>query len=812
MSRRGGRIALAAMSSFAATIACVPSRAADSLAEVVVEARRRTETLRELPLAVDVLDRRTLESSGIRDLYGVAAQAPGLYFESLWGGFGSAPVMRAQSQPTFGGDNVGVFVDGVYQANRFGMDVEPLDLERIEVVRGPQSALFGHSSFAGALHFVPRQPRAAPEAGFMLEIDDADSRIAQAHASGALAGERLLARVAVGWRDQGGLERNLAVPRERLGGFERRSAALTLATPAESAWQVSLAARLQTQHSAHPATSVLDWRSYNCGARDAQLAAWSYFCGPVPVATRFAISPGLPDSETDLRQLRLHVGGALGGVNLEADTRWYRSWSLIVRDYDGSPGGELFGVCDERFGCPVPGGPPLAVIRQVAVQSTFRQWPAVEEVGQELRLRGGEGGALEWLLGVTAFRSRDTARTLIGFGAADLAPFERLTALLPATPGLAGPLSSANRARVHDPAQEYVEFLRTDSERRTLALFGAVDWRLRDNLRLRLEARATRERLDVDGRTANFAPGIGRAIDTRHFSDLTPRVGLDLRINPRWMLYGSAAKGTRSGGVNAVPGLVADERQFAPESNWTWELGTRFARDDALWASATLYWIDWTDTQITGLAATPGVTALITRNTAGIATGGIELALDARLAPTLRLQGAFAWSDARYRAGSEDPGSSVFCGISGGNTRSTLCTVGPTRFPVAAGAVAVPYIEGNVTQRAPRLQWNVALAWNPVSPGGHWRPFARADLSHQSDVFDRSINGARFGERTLLDLRAGFEHGPWSIEAWARNVGDQRYVRAMATRLPQFYPVTPRPNDLILGERRRIGIDLRYRR
>jgi iron complex outermembrane receptor protein len=446
------------------------------------------------------------------------------------------------------------------------------------------------------------------------------------------------------------------------------------------------------------------------------------------------------------------------------------------------------------------------------VQSTFRQWPAVEELGQELRVRGGEGREIEWLLGVTGFRSRDTARTLIGFGAGDLAPFERLTALLPATPGLAGPLSFANRALVHDPAHQYTEFLRTDSERRTLAVFGAADWRLRENLRLRLETRVTRERLEVDSRTANFAPSFRRAIDALHFNDVTPRVGLDLRVTPRWLLYASAAKGTRSGGVNAVPGLIADEQRFAPESNWTYELGARVARGDALWASATLFWIDWTDTQITGLSNTPGVTALITRNTASIATGGIELALDARVAPTLRLQGAFAWSDARYRAGSEDPGSGVFCGISGGNTRSTFCNVGPTRFPGAAGAVAVPYIDGNVTQRAPRLQWQLALAWNPAPPRGTWRPFARADLSYQSDVFDRSINGARFGERTLLDLRAGLEHGAWSVEAWARNVGDERYVRAMASRLPQFYPVTPRPNDLILGERRRLGIDLRYRR
>lgn len=794
----------------AATVVA-PAIAAESLAEVVVEARRRSEPLRELPLAADVLDRRSIESAGIVDLYGVAAHAPGLYFESMWGGFGAAPVMRGQSQPTFGGDNVGVFVDGVYQANRVGMDVEPLDLERIEVVRGPQSALFGHSSFAGALHYVPRAPAATPEHGVVLEHDDVDSRAAQAHASGALAGGRLLARIALGWRETGGTERNAADRNELLGGFERRSAALAVTTADESPWRVALSARLQSQRTAPPPTAVLDYRAYNCGARDPQLGTWSYFCGAVPMATQFALSPGLPDSDGEARQARLRVAGSFGGVALESDTTWYRGWSRIVRDFDGTASGESFGVCDERLGCPTPSGPARPVTRLVAVNSIFRQAPVAEELGQELRLRG-DRGALGWMLGMTAFRTREIASTALGFSRGDLQSFERLTALLPATPQLAGPLSNANRALVADPAHEALDFLRTQSERRTLAVFGALDWRPLDNLRLRVEARANRERLDVDSRTANFAPGFGRAIGTLRFDDVTPRFSADLRSASRWLWYVSAAKGARSGGVNAVPGLSADEQRFAPEFNWTYELGARFAGDEALWASATLFWIDWADTQITGFSNSRGVTALITRNTAGIATGGVELALDARPLPQLRAQASLAWTDARYRAGSEDPGSGTFCGLTATSAVSSLCTLGATRFPGAAGPVLVPWIEGNVTQRAPRLQWALALAWEAAVPAASWRPFVRVDLSHQSDAFDRSINGARFGERTLLDLRAGLRRAPWEIEAWARNLGDERYVRAMATRLPQFYPTTPRPQDLVYGERRRIGITLRYRR
>src|SRR4029079_11434279 len=83
-------------------------------------------------------------------------------FESLWGGSGSAPVLRGLSQPSTAGDNVGVFVDDVYQSNRSALDVEMLDFDRVEIIRGPQNTLFGRSTFAGAIRYVSAPPTADP--------------------------------------------------------------------------------------------------------------------------------------------------------------------------------------------------------------------------------------------------------------------------------------------------------------------------------------------------------------------------------------------------------------------------------------------------------------------------------------------------------------------------------------------------------------------------------------------------------------------------------------------------------------------------
>jgi outer membrane receptor protein involved in Fe transport len=86
----------------------------------------------------------------------------------------------------------------------------------------------------------------------------------------------------------------------------------------------------------------------------------------------------------------------------------------------------------------------------------------------------------------------------------------------------------------------------------------------------------------------------------------------------------------------------------------------------------------------------------------------------------------------------------------------------------------------------------------------------RLDLNHQDEVFERQIDGATFGERTLLDARAGLSKERWSIELWGTNLTDESYVRASFSRLPVLYPTLPRPLDLIYADGRRYGLTLRW--
>ena len=795
-------------------IACLASAVASgsdlALEQVIVTARKVSEPFLTVPLAIDVLDRRTIITGSVADLSALARMAPGLYFESLWGGFGSAPVLRGQSQPSTAGDNVGVFVDGVYQAERTAVDVAPLDVERIEVVHGPQSTLFGHATFAGAIHYVPRSATREFSSGAELGVGTDDYWAASGFLSGPLPGDALLGRLAAGTRNESGTQVNDANGGS-LGDFGRDSVAGTLVTEGEGPWSARVSVRWSRSRAAQPAQSTVGASEYNCGAIDPKTDTWTYYCGSLPLARTFNLSTGVPESNNNVSQALLAFTWEAGNLVFESDSSYYRGAARIYRDFDATSEGEDFGVCTSLVSCPGGQLPPRAVDRLVLVNSVSKQSPETEEWNQEFRLRGQRRGKLDWMLGVTGYVTRQSAKGSIGFARGDLAVNQFLTILLPLTPGVAGPIARANRALVNDPDHEQVLQLSAETKRRNFAVFGTLGYRLADLIGLRAELRSTWERISLDSEYANFAPSFGEGVPAQHFSDLTPRFSIDYQPAPDALVYVSAAKGSRSGGINPVPDLLPQEQTFDPEYNWTYELAGRYRDPNGLWSGGmTLYYIQWYDTQLLGYAQTPGVTGFVTRNTAGVDTGGIELRLEARVHPLLTLQGAYSYADPEFKSGSDDPGSSPFCGLSATNLTSSFCTVGPSRSANAPPGVYVPYVDGNLLQRAPREQWQIGLRSDLAPLMSGWQMSAAADLSYQSDVYDRAINGARYGERTLASARFGASRGPWTIELWGTNLTNENYVRAVSSRGAGFYPVSPRPLDLVYGEGRRIGLTMRY--
>lgn len=816
LHRRGAGGASIAIATVVTTCVATGARAGDEvwLETIVVTARKLVEDAGALPLAIDVLGTHTPGAARIDGLQAISAQAPGFGYEGQFGASAGIPMLRGQSQPTTAGDNVAVFIDGVYQANRNIVDIEPFDLERIELIRGPQSTLFGHSAFAGALNYVSRAPTAEPSHGVSMEVGTDAWLGMRGHVSGPLWGSSWLGRLAASYRSADGTLEDSSSGKG-LGGFERRAVAGSLTRNVHTAddWTAVLGFRLGSSSAAHPAASRLTGADYNCGSLSTTTDMWSYYCGGILVVHRYDLSDDLPDSTSRHEQVSLQMSWPLRAMRLESDSSVYWGEARIIRDSDASDIGQTFGVCVIGRSCPEPGGVSTAQVERLAnVNQVIARPSDGRELSQELRLRGGDG-RFDWLLGAVWFETRLTAGSSFGAAQGDLAANELYTALLPATPQTVGPpVPMINRALTEDPSAVQFERFLEEWQRRTLAGYVALDWRPTAELAIRAELRHTAERFSTRGITAGFAPNTDPAPPVQHFSFSDPRLSIDYAWSDSLHSWLSAARGSRSGGINNIPDLDPSEQSFEPEYNWTYELGLRYAAEGVLRSLAvTGYYIDWQDTQIGTWSATPGKLDFITSNAPGVTTRGIETSVALQPAAWLRAELDYSRVDARFRAGTDYPGVGTFCvGLSPTSSESNICTIGPPRQPAPSEFDLVPWVDDNTLARVPPTSWHAALMLDPVSDVAGWRVGLRADVSYQDDMYENQIELLRFGRRTLLDAQLSATRGPWTVELWGRNLTDERYIRSAFEINPGLFLTMPLPIDSLYGDGRRCGITIRY--
>ena len=152
---------------------------AQEIEEIVVTARKRTESVQDIPLSISVFDEEAIAAAGIRDIDDIARLTPGLVFDKGWIPQDTRPHIRGL--PTDRGRApVGILVDGIDISSEsmltsgggMLMNLKVMDIERIEVVKGPQSALYGRVAFGGAVNYVSRAPSDELEASFSADVGD----------------------------------------------------------------------------------------------------------------------------------------------------------------------------------------------------------------------------------------------------------------------------------------------------------------------------------------------------------------------------------------------------------------------------------------------------------------------------------------------------------------------------------------------------------------------------------------------------------------------------------------------------------------
>jgi len=629
MGRRGLALASAgALALFAADAAAQvagsvepagTAEAAGEVEEVVVTARRREEAIGDVPFAVTVLGAQDLRERRVDDTLSLFRQAPGLSLTSFDEGRfayfqlrGIGPLSQAISPDDA---SVVTYVNGVPQP-AYAAEFAYLDLERIEILRGPQGTLYGRNAQGGVINIITRQPDETARTGFRLEAAQNDYGLAETSLSGPLAAGRLYGSVSARLSTIGGFVPNLAPIGGDLGDREVRSGRATLVYTPDGAGGPRFALALNA---------------------DRQESSPFYY------ALRSA--PGAPKAEIDPEN---KVDRTLWGASLtaEAPLRGAVLHSItafngfhndqFTDDTDGLIYGALFGVPSSAF---LP-------------RAEFSDWRERERrFYQELRVNSPPGAPVSWVAGATYFRSDFD---VLLKNRSSFSPF------------LNGDRDNEQRVR------SYAVFGEVTAPLGSRRLEGTA------GLRYTRDDKAFEGRF-TGASFPGTVPAFSER-DEASFDLLTGRGALRYAATEDLDLYATVGRGAKSGGfarftLNAALGNPSPP--YAESTSWTYEAGAK-ARLLGGRASLNLavFRNEVNDEQLFILDF---VTFQFLPANLDIRSSGLEVEGRVRLMPGLQLSGGLAWTDAELteagasgaRAGNRVPNVAAF------STTATLSYIGP---------------------------------------------------------------------------------------------------------------------------------------
>ena len=575
--------------------------AAAPLEEIVVTARKREEALQTVPLSIAAFSAETIRSAAIRNIEDIAALTPGFTMAPLFGGGAQTPVIRGQST-TIGEPNVGFFVDGVYQASRGLMDAMLGDsVSRVEVVKGPQSALYGRNTFAGAVNIVTERPSEELHGGLEARYGDFNTQELRGWVSGPIT-DWLAFRLGGTYASTDGYYTN-----DLNGSDLDNQRTGVLAGSLEAAPTEDLSIRLRVAYSDtsdgdDPIRYVANNIELFSPAGPSFPAVYQLYGGEMHAFDKYSVTPGHQDR--DVTQISLSIDWSLGDYTLTSITGYNDLGFDTAVDADYSA-------------------------LSVNYATTLTD---VEEFSQELRITSPGDQRLTWLAGAYYYDSKTDTHLESLYGA-DALP---IAGAVPA---------SLRRFLVGGVINDLSE------ETESFAVFGQVGFKITDRWSLSVEGRWTDETKKINSVDHSQLTGLVTGIfdDEADFQNFVPRFTIDYQLNGDVMLYATAAEGVKVGGFNVVTvagAILPEERTYDPESAWNYEIGAKTTWvDGRLVFNVAAYYIDWTDQIVRALGQTG---ALLNVNAGATTVQGIELELRARPFDRLTLDAGIAYTDSSY--------------------------------------------------------------------------------------------------------------------------------------------------------------------
>ncbi len=764
---------------------------AQELEEIVVVARKREESLQEVPISISTFNAEDLRVQGIDSLEDIARQSAGIIFDKGFSPQDTRVVMRGLS-PTRGRPNVAVLLDDVdvsseaIRTSGSSLTVNPrlIDIERIEIVRGPQSALYGRSAFGGAIHYVTRRPGAERRGQLSVDVSAEGKKEITGSASGPLSDNFFVGFNFAAWNEDGYYQNT--VTGADVGG--QQGVGFTLTGALDVGERARFTARLEyTDDEFEPAAAAssairipLQTPAHTLGVL--------FHPGATSVDQPFGPIPGIDD--VPIR----HSPDPRTGEEYQGTTREVLRGNLRAEfDFAGAMLTSIthVGSVDaQQFHDSQRDGDISAPVRPfgISVSGEVNFVTETDLFSQEFRLTSTGEGPVSWVLGglywSEEYQHNEYSTTCINYGF--LPPFFSM---------------GVPNFRLRIDCGYWVARIGSEVPRHALpwnrevshtSAYGLVDWQFAEAWDIGLEARYVSEDLDMSGPSGGTL--IGNAFGPVHVqfpaephaisaeeddSYVAPKVILRYRPSDEQTYYGSVSQAIKPAGISTLvgpEGFNPDVLRFEAEKMRVYEFGWKTSwMDNRLRFNGAVFYQDFTDKQLTSQWLPPsGILSTRPENASAALIKGIEVDVSAVLTDNLTMQWGYTLLSTEYDE-YDKLSSSLNDVVRGGACE--LVTLG-------GRTTCLVDLTGNEVEDVPRHQLFAGLSWRSGLTNGA-ELMIDFDVQYQGSRWMDEWNIVEFESYMLADFRIGLSRDSWSVMAYVENLFDDDTLRS-GTSAPDF--------------------------
>lgn len=701
-------------------LACVATIAnAQEIEEILVTAQKREQAVTDVSIAINAFTSEDMRMMRIEDPTDIAQLVSNMDIKGTLGGVNPAITLRGVGLNDFNANNnpsVGVYVDEVFQSSPAMLNSRMFDIERVEVLKGPQGTLYGRNATGGAINIINKKPTQEFDAYISGGVGNFDTYEVQGAVGGGFS-DNVAGRLSVNYQNQGTSYHDNRLTNSDFGDIESTSIRAQLSFEPSDTFSGNFSVHygktegtntpfaifglLDPNNPVNPDFTVnlcgpaMEFRFDNSQCSDAfgiQETAdgdpYTHTFNPADAAKYIV--------DTDMVGATLHLDWDIGETTLTSITG-YQEQNRVFGDNVNSHPFQISQITHDED---------------------------IDQVSQELRLAGGADSGARWIAG--AFFSRDTFKS--------------------------------------DNLFESADFFLThlgwdnDQETTTYAFFGSVDWMLGETVTLTTGLRYTNEEITFTGGTTDLNPfdssciidpfcaptGLGAVpitfVDDKFTDDnVSGRVALEWRPSDDWMVYGSVSTGFKSGGF--FGDFTFDNSELAPfksETITAYEIGSKSTHADGrIQLNAAIFYYDYKDIQ----TLVPGVLVTAFTNADDATVTGLDLDILWVPVDGLTLGGSLGLLDTEL------------------------------------GAIGVVPAGGKLPNAADTQATGLLRYEFPV---GGMRMGLQGSFKYTDDMFRDAFNDRfNFTDAyTTVDARAWIasENGSWEIAVWGKNLSDEQYT------------------------------------